>query len=472
MGVVTMKCAAIIFVFSFTFFSFGCAIEFDIEKTTSDSSPVIESSSSSDVNNTKQDMDKNTKNDKSSEDTEDDKDTKEIKDNEETEITKEHKAGKVAEGITDAIEHKDEKEDNSPESNDSQASDKADVKSDDGSDSAEDVTTAGTPVPKTPQSTFEKLFDNTIFLPMAVLVIVLGILSAWLIYDRQKRKNMMKETNNKKTGHIITLNDTLDINPFPSALPTEKIPSFAVGNLHNIGKRNEQQDSFCLSDINDKNALHKKGAMAVVADGMGGMEGGAVISQTVTDIFRKKYSLIESIENPRAFLLETTQEAENAVETYMSHSGVEGGSTLTAVLVKQSVLHFISVGDSHIYLWRHGQITQINREHNYGELLKEKAARGEVSQDEPYINPRRHALTAYIGKGKLNIVDQGERSLAIGDKIFLCSDGVYNALGDDALATLLGSDAMTVAQNIEKQVLIQNLPKQDNFTGIVLEYLG
>lgn len=472
MGVVTMKCAAIIFVFSFTFFSFGCAIDFGLEKTPSNSSPAIESSSSPAVNDTKQDMNKNTKNDKSSEDTEYDKDTKEIKDNEETELKEEHKAGKVAEGITDAIEQKDEKEDKTPKSNDSQASDKVDVKSDDSSDSAEDVTTAGTPVPKTPKSILEELFDNTVFYPMVILILALVALSVWLIYDRQKRKNMMIEPNNKRTERIIILNDTLDTNPIPSNLLKENIPHFAVGNFHNIGKRDEQQDSFCLSNIGDENALCKKGAMAVVADGMGGMEGGAIISQTVTDIFREKYSRIESIKNPRVFLLEAAQEAEKAVEAYMSHSGVEGGSTLVAVLVKQSILHFISIGDSHIYIWRHGQITRINREHNYGELLKEKAARGEVAQDEPYINPRRHALTAYIGKGKLNIFDQGEHSLVIGDKILLCSDGVYNALGDDALATVLADDAMMATQKIERQILIQNLPKQDNFTGIILEYLG
>ena len=103
--------------------------------------------------------------------------------------------------------------------------------------------------------------------------------------------------------------------------------------------------------------------------------------------------------------------------------------------------------------------------------MKEKAAKGEVAPNEPYVNPRRHALTAYIGKGNLNIVDQNENPILInpGDKIFLCSDGVYNALGDDALVAALEGDALIAAQNIEQSILRQNLPKQDNFTGIVLE---
>ena len=106
-----------------------------------------------------------------------------------------------------------------------------------------------------------------------------------------------------------------------------------------------------------------------------------------------------------------------------------------AVLVKNSLMNYVSVGDSHIYLLRGNVLQLINREHNFAALLKEKADRGEVDKSEPYVNPKRHALTAYIGVGNFNMVDMNTAPipLMIGDKILLCSDGVYNALGDDAL---------------------------------------
>ena len=56
-----------------------------------------------------------------------------------------------------------------------------------------------------------------------------------------------------------------------------------------------------------------------------------------------------------------------------------------------------------------------------------------------------------------------------GDKILLCSDGVYNALGDEALIQALEGTAIAAANKLENAILAQNIPMQDNFTAIILE---
>ena len=56
-----------------------------------------------------------------------------------------------------------------------------------------------------------------------------------------------------------------------------------------------------------------------------------------------------------------------------------------------------------------------------------------------------------------------------GDKILLCSDGVYNALGDDALITALEGNPIIAAKKLEQKILDQAIPSQDNFTAIILE---
>ena len=156
----------------------------------------------------------------------------------------------------------------------------------------------------------------------------------------------------------------------------------------------------------------------------------------------------------------------------MHRTGTDGGSTLVAVLIRDGQLHFVSVGDSRIYLLRGGQLIQINREHTFGALLKEKAARGEVDPEEPFVNPRRHALVAYIGMGSFNTVDRSGRPISLipGDKVLLCSDGVFNALGEEALAAALAGDPLTAAQRLEEEILAQAIPSQDNFTGVIVEY--
>ena len=312
-----------------------------------------------------------------------------------------------------------------------------------------------------PESKVDSFFnENQTFIMAGIIVvlILLILILAWLIYDRRKMK--------------IKLNNQSNVSP-PPIMPTmssnEKL-DVRVGNLQNIGSRQEQQDSFCVSNIGDKSAIRAKGLMAVVADGMGGLEGGSQISNLVTETFLNSYNGQPNFD-PATFLYRTAESAELAVEQLMKSNGINGGSTVVAVVIKDSLLNYVSVGDSHIYLLRDNVLELINREHSFGALLKEKAARGEVDANEPYVNPKRNALTAYIGIGNFNVVDRNAQPipLQVGDKILLCSDGVYNALGDEAIVAALTGDALTSARRLQQDILSQAIPTQDNFTAVILE---
>lgn len=63
----------------------------------------------------------------------------------------------------------------------------------------------------------------------------------------------------------------------------------------------------------------------------------------------------------------------------------------------------------------------------------------------------------------------GNSSEQPGDKVLLCSDGVFNALGEEALAAALAGDPYIAAQRLEEEILAQAIPGQDNFTGVILE---
>lgn len=292
-------------------------------------------------------------------------------------------------------------------------------------------------------------------LGIGAVVVIFGL--AWRYFSGQgkKKKSDIPSENREK--------ETYNINGMRC--------NFIIGNFHNIGQRDEQQDSFCLSDVNDDISVQRKGVMAVVADGMGGLEGGAAISQIVADTFLKKYNALTNINHPKDFLYETAKSAEEAAEKYMEQHNVEGGSTLVAVLVQGDKMHFLSVGDSHIYHFKKGTLTLVNKEHNWGAVLKEKAARGEVAPDEPYVNPRRNSLTAYIGMGSFQIMDANDIPITLrsGDKVVLCSDGVFNTLNDLEITKALAGDATFAAKQIEIAVLGKGNPQQDNFTGIIVE---
>lgn len=250
--------------------------------------------------------------------------------------------------------------------------------------------------------------------------------------------------------------------------------SYQIGNVHNRGRREEQQDSFCISDVSNKADLKTKGLMAVVADGMGGLESGASVSQLVSNIFLNKYRVC-AIPDCNAFLYDAVIESEQEVEKYIAANHVDGGSTLVAVMIRDGLLSFISVGDSFIFMIRAGKLIKLNTEHTYGNLLRERAAKGEIDPEEAEINPKRASLTSYIGIGNLRLIDQSGApiKLADGDILFLCSDGVYNALGDNALLEVVtGGDFGEAAERVEQAVLMQNIPTQDNFTAVMIKIMG
>lgn len=316
------------------------------------------------------------------------------------------------------------------------------------------------PLPPEEDGDAEPSLAEQLFVPVAAAAVLLLAAVIWLVFRQvQGRKKQTEVPPPPFQGAAA-----------PITRSPGRAPIYRVGNLHHIGQREEQQDSFCLSDIGDEASTREKGLLAVVADGMGGLEGGAAISQRVTDTFLARYRQL-AVPDADRFLYDSVMAAEQAVEELMETSGVNGGSTVVAVLLRGDLLHFISVGDSRIYLLRGGQLRQLNHEHTYGALLRERAALGEVDPEEAYVNPRRDALTSYIGMGRLKRIDRGERPIPLcpGDKVLLCSDGVFNALGEDALAAALSGEAAQAAVRLEEAVLAQGLSNQDNFTGVVLE---
>ena len=256
----------------------------------------------------------------------------------------------------------------------------------------------------------------------------------------------------------------------PDASGPLSAPVFRVGNIQGIGGREHQEDSFAVLNVSDPEKLAERGLLAVVADGMGGMAGGEFASQCAVD------SLIQSFEewdgvSPVADCLYSAAFA--ASEQVFRQFGGMSGTTLTAVHIREDGLHWVSVGDSAIFLMRNGGVFQLNREHNYlnqlyaRELEEETIHKERAEQD---VDARR--LTSFVGIDHLREVDLNLRPWRIrpGDVLLLCSDGISGVLTPPELkeAMCLGPDegcALLETMIWEKQVL-----EQDNYTGIMIAY--
>lgn len=304
-----------------------------------------------------------------------------------------------------------------------------------------------------------QLSSITIYVSLFVAVLLLFLL---MYLVRQKRKSAVSQCSDKSVSKTEELSDS-----------DEGIVSSSfckVGKLHNIGKRQTQQDSFAVSDISDTDLCEKKGIFAVVADGMGGLSDGDRVSSMVTlSFFRDFHETADS--NPAELLLSMLKRANEEVNSFLGNKITQSGSTLVAGIIRDNKLYWISVGDSHIYHYRNGCLTQLNREHTYRHILDAKAANGEISRDDALNDPQRNALTSYIGMGRLEEIDRNTSPLELcrGDRILFMSDGVFGTLDDSVIAKAMALSVEESIKFMDDKIKGINKNNQDNYTAVILQ---
>lgn len=253
-----------------------------------------------------------------------------------------------------------------------------------------------------------------------------------------------------------------------------------AGVLQGVGKRERQEDSFYLSDYTDKETVEKKGVLAVVADGMGGLANGNLISNqivvTAKECFENAcYHENDNKQDEVDFLLSMLHRIDEKTKYLQEElNETECGSTLTVVLVHGNKLFFLSVGDSHIYLLRDNKLFLLNSEHNQNSRLMDKVAEGVISVDQYRDIMGKSAITSFIGIEELELYDVSYRPLELkkDDYILLMSDGVFGTLSDRQLLELKQEDAADYAAAIAQAVECSARPKQDNYTAIILKCEG
>lgn len=243
-----------------------------------------------------------------------------------------------------------------------------------------------------------------------------------------------------------------------------------IGNAHNIGKRSNQEDSFGISDLNHQRLVRDSGVLAVVADGMGGLADGELVSAASVGTILREFPMISNDWMPQQKLLYLVQRANDAANEITGGVPNHGGSTLLAALVRDGKLWFASVGDSRICLCRNGSLITLTRPHVYAVDLDMRAARGEMSFEAALAEGQRSALTSYMGMGELEALDYNPRGMQLlaGDWVLLMTDGVFNALDEEEIASALFGNAQHAAERIESRVIAKGLPQQDNLTLVAL----
>jgi serine/threonine protein phosphatase PrpC len=214
--------------------------------------------------------------------------------------------------------------------------------------------------------------------------------------------------------------------------------------------------------------------LLIVADGMGGHQAGDVASQLAVETIRENLSWLldegdevatviipskSTSEDEReatrleARLVLAIQEANNAIIEYSKINPTDAGNlgcTITCAIVQGDSAIVANVGDSRTYYLGKDGLVQITDDHSYvGQLVRD----GHLKEDEIYAHPQRNVITRALGSQPEVAVDTWICTLNDGDRLLLCSDGVWEMIQDPGeIETILRNDDLeeAVSTMIEK----------------------
>jgi PPM family protein phosphatase len=240
-----------------------------------------------------------------------------------------------------------------------------------------------------------------------------------------------------------------------------------------VGARESQEDDYCFCPLTaEEDGI--EGLLLVLADGMGGHEGGSLASRLVVESFVDEFCSVKG-DIPKR-LLSSLRASERRVRDEIVRRKsrfTEMGSTVVGVVWTAGRLHWVSVGDSGLYLYRNGQAARLNADHSMAPVLEERAARGEITRKQAAEDPERNMLRSAIAAEPPELYELRDLpfDLRAGDIILVASDGL-GTLDIQELSTELELSAGRSAEEIAGALLVAvsavDHPKQDNVTVAVI----
>jgi serine/threonine protein phosphatase PrpC len=225
-------------------------------------------------------------------------------------------------------------------------------------------------------------------------------------------------------------------------------------------RRDENQDAFGVLRHEDFHGFF-------VADGMGGVKGGAIASRLAVSILQESLPPLGSGISPEQLAHVVTLINSKIFEQGTAQPGLAGmGTTLVGLVFTPSGLISVNVGDSRAYRVRGNDIKQLSEDHT---LVRELIRSGAISSKDASHHPVSHMLTRSLGPLAEVVVEcrvEPEGPLE-GDIYVLCSDGLYNFVNDNEILDVVRQNPLDDAN----QILINLANRRggtDNITVVVV----
>jgi len=236
---------------------------------------------------------------------------------------------------------------------------------------------------------------------------------------------------------------------------------FSVFQLSRTGGReiNEDRMGYCYT---------RESGLFVLADGMGGHPEGEVAAQlaleTLTALYQKEAKPV--VQNPAQFLSNALLTAHDRIKRHAADNGLNDAprTTLVAAVLQDRCATWVHCGDSRLYVIRDGKLLMRTRDHSYLEQAHAGSIKFELTN--------RNILFTCLGSPTKPVFDiAGPFSLLEGDKLLLCSDGLWGSLSDAEIVRYLTekSVAVAVAEMVES-ALQSGGEHCDNVTALAMEW--
>ena len=206
--------------------------------------------------------------------------------------------------------------------------------------------------------------------------------------------------------------------------------------------------------------------MWVVADGMGGHDGGDVASQMIVNSLKKVHegiSLERYIDDVEDKLIDVNKKLIQKANESAKRTTI--GSTVVMMLAYDKYCVYLWAGDSRLYRLRDNELRQMTTDHSQVEQYVEQ---GLISREEAAVHPHGNMITRAVGAAQSFFLDMDIQEMKKGDRYLLCSDGLTKHTLDYEFEERLGNGS---AEEICKELIDLTLDRGagDNVTAIVID---
>lgn len=232
-----------------------------------------------------------------------------------------------------------------------------------------------------------------------------------------------------------------------------------------IGKAREMnQDYYYISGSQDK--IH----VYILADGMGGYNGGEVASKLATttalSYIQNNFESIPKEKEDILNLVKSAVEYANMVvyEKASENKELEGmGTTLEVCLIYNNKIYIGHVGDSRVYRIRKEFIRKLTHDHSYVEKLVKD---GTITKEEAMYHPKKNMLMKALGCTPFVEPDVTVKGFIKDDTILICSDGLTNMVDENEIFEIIKKEGTLAAEKLVEKA--NENGGYDNITAIVI----